>query len=95
MNTGLYKMISVGFNHHMILGMGVQPYEFTLPNSGIKFLMAPVIDLTGASDAFDALHIQVEQTITMNKVDFIKYYKRSSNIEDDVFIKEIIKVEDK
>jgi hypothetical protein len=72
--------------------MGVQPYEFTLPSSKIKFHIAPVIDLTNAKNALETLHIKVEHQINSTKDDYIKYYLNNKNIENDLFIKEVIKL---
>ena len=86
------KLISVGFDNSLVLGMGVQPYEFTLPNSKIKFHIAPVIDLTNTKNAFETLHIKVEHQIHSTKDDYIKYYLNNKNIDNDLFIKEVIKL---
>ena len=86
------NLISVGFDNSMVLGMGVQPYEFTLPNSKIRFHIAPVIDLTNAKNALETLHTKVEHQINSTKDDYIKYYLNNENIEDDLFIKEVIEL---
>jgi hypothetical protein len=86
------KLISVGFDNSLVLGMGVQPYEFTLPSSKIKFHIAPAIDLTNAKNALETLHIKVEHQINSTKDDYIKYYLNNKNIENDLFIKEVIKL---
>jgi len=85
-------LISVGFDNSMVLGMGVQPYEFTLPNSKIRFHIAPVLDLTNAKNALETLHAKVEHQINATKDDYIKYYINNEIIENDLFIREVIKL---
>ena len=86
------NLTSVGFDNNMVLGMGVQPYEFTLPNSKIRFHIAPVIDLTNAKNALETLHIKVEHQIHTTKDDYIRFYINNRKLEDDLFIKEVVKL---
>lgn len=53
-------VISVGFRNPYILGMGIDPFHFSLPNSGFTFTIEPVVDLAGAQSAKDVFHTDVE-----------------------------------
>lgn len=53
-------IVSVGFTNPHILGMGIDPFHFSLPHSSYAFTIEPVVDLTGCTSAADVFHAHVE-----------------------------------
>ena len=68
------NVTSLGLRNPEILGMGIDPYRFTLPNSKIIFSIEPVIDLTNAWEAEDVFHTSVEIEIDPTLDEMIRYY---------------------
>lgn len=68
------NLTSVGLRNPEILGMGIDPYRFTLPNSKIIFSIEPVIDLTNACKAEDVFHTDVEIEIIPTLDEMLRFY---------------------
>jgi hypothetical protein len=58
----------------MILGVGIDPFAFSLPNSKIIFLLEPVVDLTDARNARDTHHNDVEVRVKPSLEELLDYY---------------------
>ena len=68
------QLVSVGLPNSQILGVGIDPFAFSLPNSKIVFLLEPVVDLTGARTAKDTHHNDVEVRIKPTLDQLLDYY---------------------
>jgi hypothetical protein len=68
------QLVSVGLPNSQILGVGIDPFAFSLPNSKIVFLIEPVVDLTGARTAKDTHHNDVEVRIKPTLGQLLDYY---------------------
>lgn len=68
------QLVSVGLPNSMILGMGIDPFAFSLPNSKIVFWLEPVVDLTDARNARDTHHNDVEVRIRPSLEQLLDYY---------------------
>ncbi len=92
---------SVGMRNPEILGMGIDPYRFTLPNSKIIFSIEPVIDLTNAREAEDVFHTGVEIEINPTIDEMVKFYNADGVpleeflLDYDPFFQRVLKLIDK
>ena len=68
------QLVSVGLPNSQILGVGIDPFAFSLPNSKIIFMLEPVVDLTGARTAKDTHHNDVEVRIKPTLDQLLDYY---------------------
>jgi hypothetical protein len=68
------NVTSVGLRNPEILGIGIDPYRFSLPNSKIIFSIEPVIDLTNACKAEDVFHTDVEIEVHPTLDEMIRFY---------------------
>jgi hypothetical protein len=68
------KLISVGENTGFLLGFGIAPFVFSLPNSGFSFAIEPAIDFTNVEKIYDFYHDNVEVPIepTINAI--VRYF---------------------
>ena len=66
------NIISVGESTGRILGIGVTPMGFVLPNSRLIFTIEPVIDLTNAKKPRDIYHDKVEVPVKLSIEEEIK-----------------------
>ena len=53
-------LVSVGYTNPYSMGMGVDPFYFSLPHSSYVFRIEPAIDLTGCTSVLDVYHADVE-----------------------------------
>jgi hypothetical protein len=92
------NVTSVGLRNPEILGMGIDPYRFSLPNSKIIFSIEPVIDLTNAREAEDVFHTGVEIEIHPTIDEMIRFYNADGVLLEeflldyDPFFKSILKL---
>src|SRR5208283_3810547 len=94
------QMVSVGIPNSMILGGGIDPYAFSLPNSKLIFNIEPVVDLTDARVAKDAHHIDVEARIAPTLEQLLDYYNTGNEgglekrlNEHDPFFKKVLETD--
>ncbi|SDD18599.1 Peptidase family S41 [Williamwhitmania taraxaci] len=89
------NLISVGEVTGRVLGFGTNPSEYELPNSKIKFRIAPTIDLTNVENYQDIFHDKPEIRIETTIDDKILLYDNSYSIEyiknNDPYMKQIMK----
>jgi hypothetical protein len=64
----------------MSLGMGIDPYAFSLPHSKFIFSIEPVIDLSGCKIAEDVFHTGVEVPIEPSLEELLDYYNFDEKI---------------
>jgi len=60
------KLISVGQKTGRILGFGIDPNEFQLPNSKLNYRIEPVLDMTNVKDCKDIFHDEPELDVNLN-----------------------------
>ena len=77
-------IVSVGYTNPHILGMGIDPFHFSLPHSSYAFTIEPVIDLTGCTSAADVFHahIEVEVQPTLDQVLEYANQRMDGSLED-------------
>ena len=76
-------IVSVGLRNPYILGRGINPFHFSLPQSGFTFQIEPVVDLTGASKAEDVFHTAVEVEIKPTLGEMLAFHnEKQENLED-------------
>ncbi len=68
------NIISVGETTGMLLGFGLAPVIFTLPNSFFTFQIEPVIDLTNIKTIRDFYHDNVEIPVNISIEQRAKYF---------------------
>lgn len=96
-NTSFYtdKLIAVGSKTGKILGFGIKPKQFILPNSRIKYRIEPVLDITNSESYQDIFHDQPEIDVNLNLDEKIlmlnNKFTKTFLIENDPYIKSIIK----
>ena len=59
-------MIAVGNNTGKILGFGIRPKQFVLPNSRIKYRIEPVLDITNAETYQAIFHDKPEIDVKLS-----------------------------
>ena len=64
---------ALGFPGTRILGMGIDPYCFSLPNSKLTISVEPAIDLTNCKSASDSLHLDVEVELPLSPEAYLAY----------------------
>jgi peptidase S41-like protein len=94
------QLVSVGIPNSMILGGGIDPFAFSLPDSKLIFTLEPVIDLTDAKTAKDVHHIDVEVRIVPTLQELLDYYNTGDEvgletrlIEHDPFFKKVLETD--
>lgn len=71
-------MKTLGFENPMMLGRGIDPYMFCLPNSKFFLTVEPVIDISNCKKASDVLHGSVEIPLVITSEEYIKYLSRKA-----------------
>lgn len=66
-------IVSVGYTNPHILGMGIDPFHFSLPHSSYAFTIEPVVDLTGCTSAPDVFHVHVEVEVQSTLDQVLEY----------------------
>lgn len=64
---------AIGFSGTTILGMGINPYFFALPNSKLIISVEPAIDLTNCRNAAETLHLKPEIDLPMSPREYLTY----------------------
>ena len=64
---------AVGFPGTKILGMGIDPYYFALPNSQLTISVGPATDLSNCKSATDTLHPSTEIELPMSPETYLAY----------------------
>jgi len=80
------QISSVGLRNPYILGLGIDPYIFTLPHSKFIFRIEPVIDLTYCRKAEDIYHTDVEVEIHPSLDQLLDYH----NCPPDISLQEFL-----
>jgi hypothetical protein len=89
------NIVSVGEPTGYLLGFGIAPVFFSLPNSGFTFQLEPVIDLSNASNLYDYYHDYVEIPVEISLEQRIKYFNNYSLIQGKgIYSKEFLFNED-
>ncbi len=63
---GSEHVTAVGFPGTKMLGMGIDPYHFALPNSKLIISVEPAVDLSNCRSAADTLHLDIEVELPMS-----------------------------
>jgi hypothetical protein len=71
------KIVSVGETTGYLLGFGIAPIFFTLPNSYFTFQIEPVLDVSNANTLYDYYHDNVEIPVEISIEQRIKYFNNS------------------
>jgi hypothetical protein len=74
------QLISVGVPNDMVLGRGIDPFAFSLPNSKLAFTIEPVLDLADATTARDAHHVDVNVRIEPTLEQLLDYYNTGNDV---------------
>ena len=74
---GSEHVTAVGFSGTKILGMGIDPYCFLLPNSKLIISVEPAIDLSDCGSAAETLHLGTEVELQMSPGEYLAYRCRS------------------
>jgi len=74
------QLVSVGLPNSRILGLGMDPFAFSLPNSKIVFSIEPVVDLTDARTARDTHHNNVEERVRPTLEQLLDYYATGDDV---------------
>jgi RNA polymerase sigma factor (sigma-70 family) len=82
------NIVSVGETTGKLLGFGVTPLFFTLPNSCFTFQLEPVLDLSNAETLWDYYHDNVEIPVDISVEQRVNYFNYS--IEGDIYSKEFL-----
>ena len=72
---------TVGQNTGWLLGRGVNPLVFELPNSKILYRIEPVIDFQNVKSARDVYHDEVEIPVSLT----IEQYLKRIHFEGDIY----------
>lgn len=67
------NIISVGFNNPRMLGRGVNPFIFALPNSKLTIQVEPALDVTNCTTAMDCMHTKVELELKLHPIEYFQY----------------------
>ncbi|NOY08885.1 MAG: hypothetical protein GXP33_08590 [Spirochaetes bacterium] len=81
------NIIVTGRPSGYLLGFGIDPVMFTLPNSKINFSVEPVIDLSNTNSALDVMHDSVEVPVKMTSEELVDMYSYEGDLlsEDYLF----------
>jgi hypothetical protein len=82
------NIVSVGETTGKLLGFGVTPVFFTLPNSCFTFQLEPVLDLSNATTLWDYYHDNVEIPVDISVAQRVHYFNYS--IQGDIYSKEYL-----
>ena len=63
---GSEHVTAVGFPGTKMLGMGIDPYHFALPNSKLIISVEPAVHLSNCRSAADTLHLDIEVELPMS-----------------------------
>lgn len=77
---------TVGQNTGWLLGRGVNPLVFELPNSKILYRLEPVIDFQNVKSARDVYHDEVEIPVSLT----IEQYLKRIHFEGDIYGREFL-----
>lgn len=80
------NLISVGRANSDILGIGIDPYCFSLPNSKAIFTIEPIADFSNANSAKEMHHIDVEYQIDPSLETLLNYFNFENNIKIEGFL---------
>jgi uncharacterized protein YuzE len=69
------NIISVGEKTGNLLGFGIAPIVFTLPNSYFTFQLEPVLDLSNTHSVYDFYHDNVEIPVDISVKQRVKYFE--------------------
>ena len=83
MAKGNDNVTAIGFPGTSILGMGIDPYYFTLPNSKVTISVEPAIDLSNCKSAAETLHLDTEIELPISAGEYIDYLYRP--VPDDCY----------
>ncbi len=77
-------VVSVGYTNPHILGMGIDPFHFSLPHSSYAFTIEPVIDITNCSSPVDVFHANVEVEVRPTLEEVLDFYNQpmEGSLED-------------
>lgn len=68
------NIINIGQETGVILGRGMTPIIFMLPNSKFNFRIHPVIDLTNVKTPIDVFHDKIKIFVDVSIAQFIQFY---------------------
>jgi hypothetical protein len=68
------KLVSVGQETGYLLGFGVAPFIFSLPNSGFSFTVESAVDFTNVNQMSDFYHDKVEIPVEISIEDIVRYF---------------------
>ncbi|MDR2057267.1 MAG: S41 family peptidase [Dysgonamonadaceae bacterium] len=68
------QIVSVGETTGFLLGFGIAPIPFALPNSYFAFQIEPVLDLSNADSLYDYYHDKVEIPVEISIEQRVKYF---------------------
>lgn len=77
---------TVGQNTGWLLGRGINPTVFELPNSKILYRIEPVIDFQAVNSALDVYHDTVEMPVPLTIEDYLKRINYDGDIFDKKFL---------
>ncbi len=80
------KIVSVGETTGNLLGFGIAPIRFVLPNSGFVFQLEPVLDISNAKTLYDYFHDNVEVSVNISVEHIVKYFNLYNPNKTDKFI---------
>lgn len=91
------KLISVGQSTGRILGFGIDPKNFQLPNSKLNYRIAPVLDITNIQDYKDIFHDKPELNVNLSLDEKIILKSNPYNIKflktNDPYVKYILQID--
>lgn len=85
------NIISVGFNNPRMLGRGVNPFIFALPNSKLTIQVEPALDITNCTTAMDCMHTKVELELKLHPIEYLQYLMTpvdTTNVRDYLLYKD-------
>ncbi|WP_422104196.1 S41 family peptidase [Winogradskyella sp.] len=74
------NIYTVGQNTGQLLGRGINPFVFELPNSKILYRIEPVIDFQNVENALDVYHDNVEIPVELNIDQYLKRINHRGDI---------------
>lgn len=94
------NITSVGLNNPMMLGRGVNPFVFALPNSHLTVQVEPALDITGSQRAEDCLHTNVEIELKLTPQEYFDYQRlpvdstniRNYFLQKDPFMQKVFEI---
>ncbi|MGB7295074.1 MAG: S41 family peptidase, partial [Candidatus Aminicenantales bacterium] len=81
------NIVSIGLRNPYILGIGIDPYYFSLPNSKFIFTIEPVIDLTNCQAAEDVFHTAVEIELEPTLEEMLRFHNFENGIPLENFLR--------